>query len=96
MSEKKTQEIVKRFTFSKEELTRLQDIEFGMISFRTALDGMQTNKYITLQQVYKRLGIDGERDGYTRNISFNLGTNEVVCTDRPKPKEEKAEPLAKK
>ena len=82
--------IIKKFTFSVEERNRLRDLEIGIIASNAQLDGMQIYKNAILGGVYKRLGIDGEKKGYNKSISYNIGINEITYTESPLPEEKKA------
>lgn len=85
---KKQQNLVKKFTFSKEEHNKLQNIQIGMINAEATLDGLNIYKNVLLQGVYKRCGIDGEpRIGYSKSIQYNLSQNEIVYTELPIKKE---------
>lgn len=77
---------MKKYTFSKEELERLQDIEVGTISFTQAVQGMILNKQITLRAVYERLGIELNPKDVDRKIEYNLKDNWLTVTDTPKKK----------
>ncbi len=85
---KKPVEKVTKFTFEKQELNTLTDIELGMVSFSHALQGMEINKRLLLQSVYDRIGLGKEPEGITRTIRYSLGKNEIVVTDVPTPKED--------
>ena len=89
-----SRDLVRKYTFSKEERDRLRDIEAGITISNVQIDGMQIYKNGILSTVYKRLGIDGEaKKGFTKSIQYNLGINEIIHTESPeKPKIE----LAKK
>ena len=40
--------------------------------------------------IYKRLGIDGEpKKGFTKNIKYNLGVNEIIYTESLEKEEKK-------
>ena len=74
----------KKFTFSTEELTKLKDLEAGIIISRAQIDGMQIYKNAILSATHKRVGIDGEAPkGFTKNIQYNLGKNEIIYTEIP-------------
>lgn len=89
-------DIVKRYSFSDEERTKLQDLEIGIVSARASLDGMQIYKNAILSSVYKRLGIDGEENKeWTKHIQYNLAENVITYTRSPK-REEPKEEVAKK
>ena len=80
---KKKEEIVKKYSLSEQERNILQEIDVGLMTFRQAVNGMMTNKEMILRSVYKRVGIEGEREGYTKNISYNAGRGEIVVTYTP-------------
>ena len=85
--------IIKKFTFSKEELGKLRDIQAGLVISEAQMDGLQIYKNVLLESVYKRCGIDGEpRKGYSKSIQYNLAENQIIYTESPI----KEEPLAKK
>ena len=84
--------ILKKYTFSTEERDKLRQLEAGITVSRAQVDGMQIYKDAVLSSVYKRLGIDGDpKKGFTKNIRYNLGSNEIEYTET-----EKKEELAKK
>ncbi len=87
----KKEDIIKKFTFSTEEKNILEEIDIGIMSFRQAVNGMMTNKEIVLRSIYKRVGIEKDWEGYTKNISYNLGRGELVVTYIPIPKEKNKE-----
>lgn len=84
----KQKDIVRKYTFTKEERDALSDLQIGMIAAKAQLDGMNMYKNVALMGVYKRLGIDGEpRKGYQKFIDYNLGANEIIYTEHPIPEE---------
>jgi len=77
-------DIIKKFTFSKEEQSKLQNIQIGMINSEATLDGLNIYKNVFLQGVYKRLGIEGEaKKGYSKSIQYNLSRGEIIYTQSP-------------
>jgi len=80
---KKPEPITKKYTFSTDERDTLQNVELGLISFEQAVMGMQMNKRMILERAYRRCAI-GEKDGFTRSITYNLGTSEIIVTYTPK------------
>ena len=80
---RKSELVIKKYTFSKEENEFLQKIEMGLIAFEQAVMGMQLNKNIILGRAYNRCGI-GEKDGFTKSITYNLSSNEITVTYTPK------------
>ena len=89
-------DIVKIYTFSKEEHDTLQNIHIGITASNAQLDGMQIYKNVILSNVYKRLGIDTEPvKEWSKSISYNLSENTITYTRTPK-KEESKEEVAKK
>ena len=95
------QPIRKEYTFSKDELMDLKEIEIAASSFRRAVAGMEVNREFVLQQAYKRIGLEQESDkkDWIRHISYNLAENKIVVLDAPKaeePKKIKANGEAKK
>ena len=89
-------DIVKKFSFSKEEKTMLENLEIGITASKAQLDGMFVYKNAILSSVYKRLGIDGEaQKGYSKSIQYNLFNNEIVYTQSPiKEKKEEEKKLS--
>jgi len=86
----KSQDIVKKFTFSSEERDKLRDLEAGITISSVQIDGMQIYRNGILDMVYKRLGIDGEpKKGFTKNIKYNLGVNEIIYTESLEKEEKK-------
>ena len=76
--------IVKKYTFSKEELEMIRDLDAGIIISKAQIDGMAIYKNAILGSVYKRLGIDGEpRKDFTKSIQYNLSENEITYTETP-------------
>lgn len=76
--------MVKKFTFSKEEVTKLTDLDAGIIISRAQIDGMQIYKNAILGATYKRLGIDKDAPkGFTKNIQYNLGENRIEYSEIP-------------
>lgn len=89
---KPKQDIVKHFTFRKEDKDKLQNIQIGIINAEATLDGLNIYKNVILGQTYKRLGIDGDpRKGYSKSIRYNLTRNEIVYTETSIPKPNKKE-----
>ena len=80
---KKPEPIIKKYIFSADEYEALQKVEVALIAFEQAVMGMQVNKDIILHRAYRRCGI-GEREGFTRSISYNLTTNQITVTYTPK------------
>lgn len=93
----KKKDIVRKFTFTKEELERLQNAKAGIIVTSQQLDGLHIFQNAFLSQVYQRLGIDGDpQKGYSKTIQFNLQKNEIVYTESPLPPEKKEKKEEKK
>jgi hypothetical protein len=81
---KKLEPIKKFYTFSQEELTKLQNIEIGTINAEATLDGLNIYRNAILGSVYKRLGIDGEpKEGFSKGIRYNLKANKIEYTQTP-------------
>lgn len=79
-----SKDIVKRFSFSKEEREKLQNIQIGIINANATMDGLQIYKNVLLGSVYKRLNIDGDpQKGYSKSIQYNLAENLIVYTQSP-------------
>ena len=77
-------DIVKKYTFTKEEMKALQNLEIGIIAQSAAVNGMQVMKSGLLKSIYQRLGIDGEpKKGYSKSIQYNLSANQIVHTQSP-------------
>ena len=77
-------DIVKKYTFTKEEREKLQNIEIGMINAEATMTGLHMFKNVFLGGVYKRLGIEGEaKKGYSKSIQYNLSANQIVHTQSP-------------
>ncbi len=97
--EKKTQkEIIKKFSFTTQELNKLHDLQAGIVISQAQLDGMQIYKNVVMDQVHQRLGIQGNPpQGFSKSISYNLAQNEIIYRETPIPKEEpkKEEAVAK-
>ena len=88
-------DIIKTYTFSKEEHDKLQNIHIGITASNAQLDGMQIFKNVILSQVYKRVGIDTEPSTeWSKSIKYNLSDNTIIYTRTPK-KEELKEEVAK-
>lgn len=84
----KTKDISKQFTFSKEELQKLKDVQAGITISNAQSDGLKIYKNAILSAVYQRLGIEGEaREGYSNNIQYNLFENKIIYTESPIKKE---------
>lgn len=80
----KPKDIVKKFTFAKDERDKLQNIQIGIINANATMDGLNIYKNIILSSVYKRLGIEGEpRKGYSKSITYNLSENVITYTESP-------------
>ena len=75
------EDIIKKFTFSKEEKEKLENIQIGLINAEATLDGLHIYKEVFLEGVYKRLGINKEIKGYKSHIQYNLGTGEITYTE---------------
>lgn len=91
-----SQDIVREYTFSTEELEKLKDIHVGIVASKAALDGMEIYKNAILMRVYERLGIDpGPNKEYSKRITYNLTENVITYTRTPIKEEPKAE-VAKK
>jgi hypothetical protein len=77
-------DIVKKFSFSKEEREKLQNIQIGIITAEATLDGLHIYKNVFLGGVYKRLGIDKDpRKGYSKSIRYNLRLNKIEYIESP-------------
>ena len=83
--------VEKTYTFSKDELMDLKEIEVATTSFRRAIAGMEVNREFVLQQAYKRIGLSQESDkkDWIRHISYNLAENKIKVIDAPKAEETK-------
>lgn len=89
-------DLVKTYTFSKEEHDKLQNIHIGITAANAQLDGMQIFKNVILGNIYKRLKIDTEPSKeWSKSISYNLSENTITYTRTPKKEEPKVE-VAKK
>ena len=78
-------DLVKTYTFSKEEHDKLQNIHIGITASNAQLDGMQIYKNVILGEVYKRVGIDTEPSKeWNKSISYNLSDNTITYTRTPK------------
>ncbi len=83
--------LIKKYTFTKQEQAQLRDIEAGIVISNAQLTGLHIFKDAILGSAYKRLGIDGEpRTGFSKSIQYNIGQNEIVYTEEPIKKEENA------
>lgn len=81
--------ITHKYTFSKEELTKLQNIEIGIVNAHATADGLNIYKNAILGSVYKRLGIDREpKKGFSKSIQYHLGQNQIILTEEPKKEED--------
>ena len=90
-------EIVKKFSFTTQELNKLHDLQAGIVISQAQLDGMQIYKNVLMDQIYQRLGIQGNPpEGYSKSIQYNLAQNEIVYKETPIPKDPpKEETVAK-
>lgn len=85
---KKQQDIVKKFTFSKEERDQLQNIQIGIINAQATNDGLQFYKKALLNSAYKRCGIETEaKKGFDKDITYSLADNVITVVERPSKKE---------
>lgn len=77
--------IVKKFTFSKEQREKLQNIEIGLASAEATLSGLSMYKSVYLSEVYRKLGIEEKpKKGFKRNIEYDLHTGQIILTQIPK------------
>lgn len=75
---------VKKFTFSKEQREKLQNIEIGLVNAEANMSGLSMYKSVFLNDVYRKLGIEEKPPkGFKRNIEYNLQTGEIVLTQTP-------------
>ena len=79
----KTKAITKKYNFTSEESNKLQNVEIGLASAMATVDGLMMYKQAYLQQVYKRCGLDKEKQGITKKITYNLSKNEIIYTEEP-------------
>lgn len=77
----KNNDLVKKFTFAKDEKETLEDIELGLINAKATIMGLSMYKKAYLDNIYKRLGITKEKKGYTQNIEYNLSLNQITYTE---------------
>lgn len=77
-------DIVKKFSFTEQERSQLQNIQIGIVNAQATNDGLNIYKNMVLGGVYKRLGIEGDPlKGHSKTIQYNLGKNEIVYTQSP-------------
>ncbi len=87
--QKAPENIVKRFSLSKEEREKIQNIQSVMGILALEREGLNHSIGVALVGVRQRLGI-GEHsapEGFIRDITYDSNTYELVVTDIPKPKE---------
>ena len=70
----KTKAITKKYNFTSEESNKLQNVEIGLASAMATVDGLM---------MYKRCGLDKEKQGITKKITYNLSKNEIIYTEEP-------------
>lgn len=76
--------IVKKFTFSKDQREKLQNIEIGLANAEATMSGLSMYKSVFLNDVYRKLGIEEKpKEGFKREIEYNLATGEIVLTQTP-------------
>ena len=82
-------DIVKKYTFVKEDVDKLRNVEIGIINAQATNTGLNIFKDIILGKAYKNLGIDKDpQKGYSKSITYNLAHNEITHTESPIKKEE--------
>jgi len=82
-------EIMKRFSFTKEDREKLQNIEIGIINAGATMDGLFFYKNALLNNAYKRLDIVKDVKDFTKTIRYNLAENIIEYTLTPIKKEKK-------
>ena len=89
--EKKSEVKLKRFSLSKEEREKIQNIQSVMGILGIQREGLQHSMMLELAKARARLDIkDNEApDGYVRNVDFDPQTYELLVRDFPKPPEPK-------
>jgi hypothetical protein len=86
----KSKNIPRKYTFSKDEREKLQNIQIGIINAEATLDGLNIYKNMLLESVYKRLGIAGEPNkGYSKSIRYNIRENIIEYLEEPIKEEKK-------
>lgn len=91
MADKTTPDIEKKYTFTKEEQYQLSKIEIALDTFEETVKALHFKKELHLQQALQRIGEDGEKEGYTKHLGYNIGTGEITITyKRTSPKIELA------
>lgn len=90
MSNKKEEnkdKIVKRFSLSAEERLEIEDINNVIALMRVQREGLSNSIDIALMRVRHRLGLTSNNapEGYTRSVSFDYKTFEMVVEDTLKP-----------
>lgn len=85
---KKNEPVVKKYSFSKNEMEELRKVEYGMVAFEQAVMGMQMTKRMMLQNAYQRCGIAPKApEWFERSINYNLETGDIQVTLTPKKEE---------
>lgn len=77
-------DIVHKYSFTKEELSNLMDIQAGITIANAQMTGMQIYKDVILESVYRRLNLKGEpKKGFSKSISYSLRDNVIIHTESP-------------
>lgn len=76
--------IVKKYTFAKDEVEKLKNIQVGIVAAEASRDGLHIYKNVLLESVYKRCGISGDaKKGFSKSITYNLSENVITYTETP-------------
>lgn len=87
--------IQKRFSLTKEERIKVENIQSVMGILRLLQDGMSHSLTLALMSARVRLNIkdtDAPK-GYTRNVGYDADKAELIVTDAPNPPEPSENPV---
>jgi len=89
MSDEKKEVKTKRFSLSKEERDRVQNIQSVMGILSMLRKGMDHSLTLALMETRVRLNIKDTDapEGYVRVVDFDPNTDELIVRDVPKPPE---------
>jgi hypothetical protein len=94
MSDNKKEVKTKRFSLSKDEREKVQNIHSVMGIMALQREGLQHSLMLELARARERLSIrDNEApEGYIRNVDFDPQSYELIVRDIPKPPEPAEKP----